>query len=232
VSEDPPIRLPPVDPTTARVPAGSLTPELLAGLLADGDDELAVWALQHALAEQPRSQVYDGLVAEAMRIVGERWGSGRWSVADEHLASRTLLRALELVRPEPGAEARVGPLAVLAGVDGEHHVIGLVCLEHVLAEDGWAVANMGANLPAADLGTFVARNDVALVALTAMDAARVEALGEAVAAVRGAERERRIPVIVGGQATRSADAVERVGADAVAHSLREASELASRLHHA
>jgi methanogenic corrinoid protein MtbC1 len=227
VTEDLPIHLPPIDPATVRVPSGSLTPELLAGLLADGDDQLAVWALRHALEEQPRAEVYDGLVTEAMRLVGEHWGSGRWSVAEEHLASRTLLRALEQVRPETSSAARIGPLAVLAGVRDEHHVIGLVCLEHVLADDGWAVANMGANLPATDLGTFVRRNEVGLVALTAMDPARIGAVREAIEAVREAAGERRVPVIVGGQVTRDPTLITSVGADAVAHSLREASELAA-----
>src|SRR3954447_21754531 len=189
VTEDLPIRLPPVDPEGVAVPAGSLTPELLAGLLADGDDQLAAWALRHALAEQSRAEVYDGLVTDAMRLVGERWGTGQWSVAEEHLASRTLVRALEQVRPEAGPDTRIGPLAVLAGVQGEHHVLGLVCLEQVLAEDGWTVANLGADLPARDLGVFVGRNDVTLVALTAMDAARADALREAVAAVRAAQGE-------------------------------------------
>ena len=229
MTEDLPIHLPPVDPASAAVPTGSLTPELLAGLLADGDDQLAAWTLRHALAEQSRADVYDGLLTDAMRLVGERWGSGQWSVAEEHLASRTLLRALELVRPAAGPEARIGPLAVLAGVQGEHHVIGLVCLEQVLAEDGWTVANLGADLPAKDLGTFVARNDVALVALTAMDPARVDALREAVAAVRGARGDRPIPVLVGGQVTRFPDVIGTVGADAVAHTVREASDLATKL---
>jgi len=83
--------LPPVDPSAVdHVPLDALSPELLAGLLADGDDELAAWTLRHALAGASRAEVYDGLLAEAMRLVGERWQSGRWSVAEEHLASQTL----------------------------------------------------------------------------------------------------------------------------------------------
>ncbi len=168
MSDDLPFKLPPVDPADASdVPGTSLTPELLAGLLADGDDELAAWALQHALAEASRAQVFDGLLRDAMALVGERWQTGQWSIAEEHLASRTLLRTLERIRPVLGPEHRIGPVAVLAGVAGEQHMIGLVCLEQVLAEAGWSVSNLGADLPAADLGQFVRRNDVALVALSA-----------------------------------------------------------------
>lgn len=227
MSDDLPIRLPPVDPAAAgRVPSASLSPELLAGLLADGDDELAAWILRHAMDEASRVEVYDGLLRDAMELVGERWASGRWSVAEEHLASRTLLRALERLRPELGPAARVGPLAVLAGAAGEQHMIGLACLEQVLAEAGWTTANLGADVPPADLGTFVARNDVALVALSALDPDRLGAVADAVRAVRDAAAGRPVPVIVGGQISRVPGLASTVGADGVAHDLAEALALA------
>lgn len=230
MSDDVPFRLPPVDPSTAAdVPSTSLSPELLAGLLADGDDELAAWTLRHAMEESSRVAVYDGLLREAMHLVGERWVTGRWSIAEEHLASRTLLRTLERLRPDLGPEGRIGPLAVLAGVAGEHHMIGLACLEQLLAEDGWSVANLGADLPAADLGVFVTRNDVALVALSAMDGARVGALADAVLAVRDAAGDRPIGVVVGGGIASVPGLATTVEADGVAHSLAEAVELA-RVH--
>lgn len=230
MSDDVPFRLPPVDPSVvADVPSTSLSPELLAGLLADGDDELAAWTLRHAMDESSRAEVYDGLLRDAMRLVGDRWITGRWSIAEEHLASRTLLRTLERLRPDLGPEGRIGPLAVLAGVAGEHHMIGLACLEQLLAEDGWSVANLGADLPAADLGVFVARNDVALVALSAMDGARVGTLADCVQAVRDAAGHRPIGVVVGGGISSIPGLKTTVEADGVAHSLAEAVDLA-RIH--
>jgi methanogenic corrinoid protein MtbC1 len=227
VSDPLPFRLPPVDPAATEVPGSSLSPELLAGLLADGDDELAAWTLRHAFAESTRAAVYDGLLRDAMRIVGERWVSGQWSIAEEHLASRTLLRTLERVRPEMGPSGRVGPLVVLAGVAGEQHVIGLACLEQVLAEAGWTVANLGADLPAEDLGTFVGRNDVTIVCLSAMSPERVGVLAESVRAVRGAARDRRVPVLVGGRIAAEPGIGKTVDADGAAHSLAEAVALAA-----
>ena len=227
MSDDVPFHLPPVDPSAAdEVPGASLSPELLAGLLADGDDELAAWTLRHAMDESSRADVYDGLLREAMHLVGERWRSGRWSVAEEHLASRTLLRALERVRPEIGPEGRIGPLAVLAGVAGEQHMIGLACLEQVLAEDGWTVANLGADVPPADLATFVGRNEVALVCLSAMDGGRVGELADAVRAARGARAG--TPVLIGGGISSRPGIAATVEADGLAHSLVEALALARR----
>jgi methanogenic corrinoid protein MtbC1 len=155
-----------------------------------------------------------------MALVGERWTTGRWSVAEEHLASRTLLRTLERLRPDMGPEGRIGPLAVLANVPGEHHMIGLACLEQLLVEDGWTVANLGADLPTADLGGFVTRNEAALVCLSATDAARVGALADAVATVKDARPD--VPVLVGGGIAAVVGLAATVGADGTSHTLGEA----------
>jgi methanogenic corrinoid protein MtbC1 len=106
-------------------------------------------------------------------------------------------------------------------------MIGLICLEQVLAEDGWTVANLGADLPATDLGAWVARNEVDLVALSAMDPDGVGTLSESVAAVRGAAGERSVTVLIGGRITAQPGLAETVGADGVAHSLAEAVALAA-----
>lgn len=219
--------LPPVVPDAAAPELGdALTPELLASLLADGDDELAAWALRQAMADTPRVEVYGGLLADAMHLVGERWASGQWSVAEEHLASQTLLRALDRIRPDLGPEMRIGPLAVLAGVTGEHHMIGLVCLDHVMRERGWTVANLGADVPAADLGRFVERNEARLVALTASNPARSDAVAEAVSTIDGATAAarpgRHVPILLGGRLAEEPGAQERLGVDWAGASLGEA----------
>jgi len=226
VSADLPFNLPPVDPSAAAaVPTDSLSPELLAGLLADGDDELAAWTLRHAMEERSRAEVFDGILRQAMALVGERWRTGQWTIAEEHLASRTLLRTLERIRPELGPEGRVGPMAVLAGVAGEHHMIGLVCLEQVLAEDGWTVANLGADLPAADLGSFVRRNEVDLVCLSATQPDRVGEIADCVEAVRAAGGAREIAVLIGGHVAAIPNLGTTLQAEVV-HSVGEASRAA------
>lgn len=213
--------LPRVDPAAAGpLPGETLSPELLAGLLADGDDELAAWTLSQALTGASRAEVFDGLLADAMRLVGERWSTGRWSVAEEHLASQTLLRALDRIRPDLGPEGRIGPLAVLAGVAGEHHMIGLVCLDQVLREQGWTVANLGADVPAPDLARFLARNEARLVAITASDPARTGATAEAITAARAAASQ--IVVMLGGALADVPGIADTVGADWSGRRLTEA----------
>jgi methanogenic corrinoid protein MtbC1 len=224
-------RLPPVDPSAARrVVPTTMTPEILATLLVEGDDELAAWALENALTEQTRAEVFDGLLREAMSLIGSRWREGRWSIADEHLASQTVIRTLERIGPKPTPESRVGPLAVLAGVAGEHHTIGLVCLQQVLADAGWTVANMGPDLPAADLARFVATNQADLVGLTAAQPERAEAVREAVDACRTADGgDRRVRILLGGALADDQALVAELGVDFAGVSLVAASRFARRL---
>jgi methanogenic corrinoid protein MtbC1 len=199
----------PMPETSPRVPggtpppgpgaAGIATPEFVASLLADGDDDLAAWVIGQALEEQPRSAVFDGLVRSAMELVGSRWEAGQWTISQEHLASVSLMSALARLRPGDAAEARVGPVAVLAGPEGEQHVSGLACLAQVLEARGWWVENLAANVPEDDLRRFVAARSVDLVALSIGIRDRLPALRRAIEALReGEEPGARVPIMVGG----------------------------------
>ena len=220
--------LPPIDPAAAdRLPGDAVSPELLASLLADGDDELASWVLEQALTDAPRVDVYDGLVADAMALVGERWANGQWSVAEEHLASQTLMRTLDRIRPRLGTDGRIGPLAVLAGVAGEQHMLGLVCLAHLLMERGWTVSNLGADVPTPDLVRFLARNEARLLALSASDPERIDTLTEAVHAARATRR--RLPILIGGRVALEPSALQALQVDLVGTDLRAAVRYADDL---
>jgi methanogenic corrinoid protein MtbC1 len=223
--------LPPVDPAQARPTAGAeVTAEAFAGFLADGDEEIARWALGRQLAARPRAEVYDTFVRDAMRLVGERWVSGRWTISEEHLASRTLGRVLTALAPETGPADRLDPVAILAGVAGEEHSIGLMALSHILTEAGFAVSDLGPDVPAEDLVRFTAKTEARLVALTASTSVREEMLRDTVAAVLALPR--RPALIVGGRIAEVASLGD-LGADWTGSSLvdcaRFATELAGRL---
>ena len=207
-------------------PAEIITPELLASLLADGDDDLAAWALGEALAARPRAVVFDKLVQPALRLVGANWESGRWTVADEHLASRALDNALARIRPATIPETRIGPVAVLAAPRGEQHAAGLVCLAQVLEEDGWNVENLGPNLPHGDLVRFLSSRTVDLVAMSISRAVSLPALRRTVNAIRRAGLSTTaLPVIVGGRGTADLDHPV-AGAHVVGSSVVEAQRFA------
>ena len=210
-------------------PESLATPEFVAALLADGDDDMAAWVIGEALEERPRADVFDGLLRPAMEIVGSRWETGAWSISQEHLASVSLMAALSRVRPGEPAEVRVGPVAVLAAPAGEQHVSGLACLAQILEERGWHVENLGANVPADDLRRFVSSRGVDLVALSIGTHDRIPALREAIGAIRAAGAGGdSLPLMVGGRGVAGMeDEIE--GPDLVTASLVEAGQFVDGL---
>ncbi len=220
--------LPPVDPRRAdRLSPDVVTAEMLAGLLVEGDHDLVTWALRVALGGRARVDVYDTLVRDAMRLVGEGWHEGRWTVSEEHRATQTLMRALEDVAPEPSPTDRIGPTAVLATVEGEQHAIGLILLEHLLREDGWSVAYLGQSVPVDDLVRYVARERCDLVALSAAVPEHLGQLADAVAALRAMPRPPA--VMVGGRALGAAGAAGMAGMAGMAGAPGEAGVSAADL---
>ena len=221
-------------PELPEVPAGLpqdgdvAAPEFLASLLADGDDDMAAWVIDQALADRSRAEVYDEVVRPAMELVGTRWKEGQWSISVEHLASVALIQALSRVRPSENPESRIGPTAVLAAPEMEQHVAGLVCLAQILEDDGWHVENLGANVPADDLVGFISAREVDLVALSIGTADRLEALRGTVAAIRAQSgRPAELPLMVGGNGLAEID--DLAGANLVCHSLAEAQQFARSL---
>ena len=208
----------------AMAPDGIATPEFIASLLVDGDDDMAAWAIGQALEEQSRSAVFDDIVRGAMQLVGSRWEHGQWTISQEHLASVALAAALARLRPTDAPEARIGPVAVLAAPEGEEHVAGLACLAQILEEGGWRVENLGANVPADDLRQFVSGRTADLVALSIGTEARRPALRRTIDVLRGGQwAGAPLTIMVGGHGIAGLDGA-MAGVDHVSPTLADAEE--------
>jgi methanogenic corrinoid protein MtbC1 len=221
--------LPLVDAAAGTDLGESITPELLAGLLADGDDELAAWALGNALEHAPREVVYDGLLRDAMALIGSRWRSGTWGIAEEHAASQALTRALDRLAPRRGPLRRVGPFAVVAGVREERHTLGLVCLAHILEDAGFTVVNLGGDEPADDLARYAGRMRPGLIGITASDPARAADVADAVHAIDALGLQPRPAIMVGGRIAATPEAIAGLSIDWVGTQLVDAAAFSGAL---
>jgi DNA-binding transcriptional MerR regulator/methylmalonyl-CoA mutase cobalamin-binding subunit len=108
--------------------------------------------------------LYERVISPVAVEIGARWESGALSVAQEHLVSeriefalRATLRSLE--RPD-------GPTVVLACVDGEQHVIGMLGAALRFAANGARVVVLGATTPPEAIADAVARIAPRVVALS------------------------------------------------------------------
>ncbi|MCS7170287.1 MAG: cobalamin-dependent protein, partial [Candidatus Kapabacteria bacterium] len=132
-----------------------LQEELYQRLLAGNAG--AVWKQLYScyLSGMELAVLYDEVVAPTLRRIGEQWSCGQLSVAHEHLASNTLLEALQAFRHLTRLETLYPRRAVCAAVEPEEHVFGLLMAAHVLESSGYRVDFLGARTPAADLAEWV-----------------------------------------------------------------------------
>ena len=197
--DDPP-RLPPVEPPPVDIAPTTMTADFLATLLVEGDDELAAWALESALAERSRAEVFDGLLREAMALVGSRGRRDAWSIADEHLASQTVVRTLDRrIRPASTPESRVGPWQQRRPGRRRAPRDRFARLEQVLADAGWTVAAWAPTCPPRTWPGTWPPTRPCWWASRLPDPERADVVREAVAAARAAAApDHPVRILLGG----------------------------------
>jgi MerR family transcriptional regulator, light-induced transcriptional regulator len=163
----------------------------------DGAEARAELALALDSFDEPRAQaLFDRLLALAtvdtllsevvlpyLHELGVRWERGEASVAQEHFASSVLRgRLLGLAR---GWGQGGGQVAMLAGLPGEYHDLGLISFGLALRARGWRIVYLGGDAPIDTVEDASRRIEPAVVVLHGIDeellrrvAPRLRALAE------------------------------------------------------
>ena len=137
-------------------------------LLLRGDEKEAAAFLIHAYLEgQSPAALFDQTITEAMHEVGELWFKGTITVADEHLATHTVLSALPQLRSVVLPAEPTGLKAICCGIEGDLHELPVHLAEIILESEGWDVINLGANTPLFALRDMVSQQRPQLVCISA-----------------------------------------------------------------
>lgn len=110
-------------------------------------------------------------LAVALHQLGNAWERGLISIADEHVASDNLTRALTRVGDTLPSRLH-GPRCVLACAGDDEHTLGLSLAELCLREVGWTPVWLGRRTPVGEVARLVVLGDVDLVSLSASAANR------------------------------------------------------------
>lgn len=137
-------------------------------------------------------------LAVALAEIGKQWERGRLTVAEEHVASDALARAL--ARVGDALPIRLdGPKCILACAGEDEHTLGLSLAELCLRELGWTPLWLGRRTPVAEVVRLVGGGRVSMVALSASalpgDEQALRAITDEVGA---ACRERGVALVLGG----------------------------------
>jgi methanogenic corrinoid protein MtbC1 len=199
------------------MPNERIAEEFLQTLLA-ADSGAASGVVRDALAEGLDGYaVLDDVIAPSLYEVGRLWELGRVTIADEHLATAIAHRVLVSVYPVlVTAEPRSRDRVLMAGSEGEEHVLGLRIAADVLEGAGFEVQYAGASLPLEALLQAMARHRPRIVGLSSTFAFDHGGLRETVETLR--EAQPHVGILLGG--ARAGD-VERFDGVRSALSARE-----------
>lgn len=89
----------------------------------------------------------DEVLCPAMRRVGDLWHQGELSVAQEHVATRAALEALQALRASLHPHAAHGRRAVCCAAEEDFHELPVQVAALVLEALGWEVVNLGTSTP-------------------------------------------------------------------------------------
>jgi methanogenic corrinoid protein MtbC1 len=197
--------------------------------LLGGHDETAAEALVGLhLQGHTVARIADVVLCPALRRVGDLWHAGELSVAEEHLATRTALAAVQTLRDSLSVSGR-GRAAICCAVEEDFHELPVSLASLTLEELGWDVINLGTSTPFYALAEAVERFRPRLVCVASTvfnhpDRAARE-FGEFVAAAARAGAS----VVLGGAGFGGAAVQRRFPADLYAATFSQLEEHASLL---
>ena len=157
-------------------PAGEVPSDpddLVAGVLeaVAAYDATNVDRLLEAAFTLGRPTAISEVLMPVLHEIGERWASGTMTVAHEHFASHLVER--RLMRQAGDWGGGDGPLALLACPSGERHTLALLSFGIALAEHGWRIAYLGADMPIGHVADAAARLQPDAVVLSATESDRL-----------------------------------------------------------
>jgi DNA-binding transcriptional MerR regulator/methylmalonyl-CoA mutase cobalamin-binding subunit len=140
--------------------------ETVAALLSM--DRARAQASWERLGTVPALRRVDEVLMPVLREVGERWARGEIGIADEHYATAFAREKIAAIFHEMDGGSVGGPTAVIAGLPGEQHELGLMAAGVHLLDAGWRVIYLGMDVPLPEIGRVAAERRPAMVCTSVM----------------------------------------------------------------
>jgi excisionase family DNA binding protein len=183
-------------------------------LILAGDESEAGAALVDAyLAHHSLDSIFETTVTQAMHQVGDLWLKGSVTVADEHLATRVVLTALQKLRGVMAPHEPNGLSAICCGGEGDLHELAVHLVALILESKGWKVINLGANTPLFSLQEMVSRQRPQLVCISARTITDLDRSAAEFAQLRRVANRLKAKIALGGEAFRNPNMRVRFPAD-------------------
>jgi MerR family transcriptional regulator, light-induced transcriptional regulator len=187
--------------------------DFLRFILAGNELEAGAALVDAYLAQHGLDSVFETVVTKAMHRVGDLWLKGSVSVADEHLATRVVLAALQKLRGVMAPHEPNGLHAICCAGEGDLHELAVHLVTLILESKGWNVINLGANTPLFSLQEMVSRRRPHLVCISARTIADLDRATAEFAQLRRVVNKIDAKIVLGGEAFRNPNMRARFPAD-------------------
>ena len=187
-------------------------------LLRDNEAAATAQLIDAYLQNNALANLFDTTVTKAMHHVGDLWFSGTITIADEHLATRVMLTALQKLRGIVVPGQPKGLKAVCCGIEGDLHELPIHLAEIIFESEGWDVSNLGPNTPLFTLRDMVAQKKPDLVCISARSIVDLDRATTEYAQFRKVVEKINATTVLGGEAFGDANLRQRFPAEFYAES--------------
>ena len=180
-----------------------LSPSIFSESLLRGDESKVSAGLINAyLHNHTLASLFDTTITKAMHEIGEMWVKGKITIADEHLATRVLLSALQKLRAVVVPAEPTGLKAICCAIEGDLHELPVHLAEIIIEAAGWEAVNLGANTPLFALREMVAQKRPGLVCVSARTVADLDRAAIEYAQLRKVTQKMGAVIVLGGEGFR------------------------------
>ena len=198
-------------------------------LLSENEAEATAQLIDAYLRDHALATLFDTTITNAMHRVGDLWFNGTITIADEHLATRVMLSALQKLRGIVVPGQATGLKAVCCGLEGDLHELPIHLAEIIFESEGWDTSNLGPNTPLFTLRDMVAQKKPDLVCVSARSIVDLHRATTEYAQFRKTVEKINGATVLGGEAFRDSNFRQRFPAEFYAESFSGLSTFLKKL---
>jgi excisionase family DNA binding protein len=208
---------------------GSPTSLFFHALIAGREEEASNILINEFLHNKPLTEIFDTVITQSLRYIGELWYSGEISVAQEHLATRTTLAAVYKLRSLVPVLEPNGHIAICCAIEGDYHELSTHLVQISLEGKGWEVLNFGANTPLYSFADEVLHHSPNLICISVTVIPDLERFTRDFKQLQTKIAKLKIPIVLGGRVFNDEILRQRFSADIFPHSFTELSNFSENL---
>ena len=142
------------------------------------------------------STFYQNILRPVLYTIGDMWDSKKLDVGDEHIASNTVLRLLEIIKKEMRPRITKEKTILICTPYSENHVIPCLMLETFLSIRGYEIINLAPSVPMISILNQIQskKPDLVLISITLVD--HLQSAKRMIDKIK----KTKTPILVGGQA--------------------------------